>query len=149
MSDIVLANELYIQYDGQTIACTTDFTLQVSKETIDVNCGTGWTKGLGSLKEWSLDFSAIVKRADTNLIYSEILTDLIFNEVPVTVALRSNIANDSYYTGQAMLLNLTKSGTIDDVVTYSGTLQGYNQLSILTEGAPTGVFDPSFDNTFA
>ena len=131
MADIVLSNELYIVYDGTQIDCTTDFSLNVDKEIIDVRCGGGWGANLSGSKSWSLEFSAIVKRTGT-LIFNDLLFQLIVSDVPVLVALKSNVLGDKYYQGTAFLNNLTETGTIDDVVKYSGTLQGYGPLNILT-----------------
>lgn len=136
MADIVLSNELYIVYDGTQIACTTDFTLNLEKAQIDINCGSGWSGNLGGAKNWSLDFSAIVKRTDTNLIYSDLLTQFIISDIEVLVALKSNILTDNYYQGNAIITNLTQTGTIDDAVKYSGTLTGTGQLYIIT-GTPS------------
>ena len=132
-SDIILANELYIEYNGVQIACTTDFTLTLDKESINIIC-SAWQKNAGASKSWIIDFTAIVKRSDANgyLKFSDLFVSLNDSNEPVNVALKSTILTDNYYTGRALLSNVTKTGAQDEVVTYSGTLSSYGPLSILT-----------------
>ena len=133
-SSIVLANELYIVYDGTQIACTTDFNLNIEKASIDIKCGDSWASNLAGAKSWSLEFTAVVKRNDPNgyLKYNDLMMELVISDIPVGVALKSEVLTDNYYQGQAVLTNLTQTGSTDEVATYSGTLLGYGQLSILT-----------------
>lgn len=130
---IILANELYLEYDGTRIACTTDFALNIDKEVIQSIC-SGWATNNGSTKSWSLDFTAIDKRNDPNnyILYPDLFNSLNDTNEPLNVGLKSTIATDNNFTGRALLTNLTRTGTVDDAVRYSGVLTGYGALNIVS-----------------
>ena len=138
MADIVLTNELYITYDSLTIACTTSFNLTVEKASNSLSCmgGNGWNSNYVGNKNWSLEFESILKRTDSggDLIYSDLMDSLINTNEIVTCGLPSTILTDRYQQGEAQLISLVQTGTADDVVKYTGVLQGYEALYIVQPG---------------
>jgi predicted secreted protein len=138
MANEVLANELVILYDDKTVLCTTDFTLTIDKEVIDVRCmnSGGWAAGLAGSKSWSIDFSNIRTRttpAADEIDYDGLLASMIANDDPVNVGIGSSITGDTTYTGQGMLTSSSQTGSVDDRVNASYTVTGYGALTIGTQ----------------
>ena len=139
MADEVLSNELVILYDDKTVLCTTDFTLTIDKETIDVRCmnSGGWAKTLAGSKSWSIDFSNIRTRSTPGIdeIDSDgIIAHMIANDDPVNVGLGSTQTGDVTYTGTAILTTASQTGTVDDRVNASYTATGVGALTPGTQG---------------
>lgn len=138
MANEVLANELVILYDDKTVLCTTDFTLTVDKETIDVRCmnSGGWAAQLAGSKSWSIDFSNIRTRSTPGvdeIDYDGLLASMIATDDPVNVVLGSSTIGDSIYSGTGMLTSTSQTGSVDDRVNASYSVQGYGALTVGTQ----------------
>ncbi len=62
----ILSKEFAIMYGGEVIAWTTDFSLEINKETVDITvlASDGWKDKLVDLKEFSVSFNGLVSRGD-------------------------------------------------------------------------------------
>lgn len=139
MADQVLSNELVILYNDLTVLCTTDFTLTIDKETIDIRCmnSGGWASTLAGSKSWSIDFSNIRTRntPDVGEIDSDgIIAHMIANDDPVNVGVGSTVTGDVTYTGTGIITTASQTGTVDDRVNASYTITG---VGALTPGTAT------------
>lgn len=133
-TDAILGKEMTLTYDSKIIARCTDFTLEVSKEPIDITTlqSDGWKEKKVDLKDWSISFNALVTRgADaTYSVYDELLNDLLTNDTAITcIVADTGTGHTISLTGSAFLTSLSTSVTVGDKVTYSGTLEGTGSLS--------------------
>lgn len=134
----VLAKEIVIQFDGTTVAYTTDFTLSVNGEQIDVTTldGDGWKKFLKGDLDWSLSFSGLVTRGTiTGEDYSGLLNYLKTSDEPVTLIYSDGdpaTPGTIYETGLAFVSRLEASGSNSDKVTYNGEFRGTGPLDTVT-----------------
>ena len=144
---VKLAKELIIVYAGQAIAKTSSYTLTVNKAEIDVSSldSDGWAEYLADNKDWNIDFDGLVTRdtitgstsydemtGTTKTDYDALLAQISTNDEPVAIALVSKESGDTYEKGNALLTNLTKSGSVGAAVTYSASLRGTGTLSQAT-----------------
>lgn len=133
-TDAILGKEMTLSYASKIIARCTDFTLEVSKEPIDITTlqSAGWKEKKVDLKDWTVSFNALVTRgADgTYTVYDELLDDLLTNDDPVTVVVADTDGSATIsLSGSAFLVSLSTSITVGDKVTYSGSLEGTGALS--------------------
>jgi predicted secreted protein len=121
---------------NNTVGFTTDFNLEINKETIDITrlASAGWKEYLVDLKDWKVSFSGFGTRgtpAANEYGYDALLTSMIGVDTPVTAILKSSTTADQYTIGQALLIGLKSSGAVGDAVKYSGELQGTGILQTL------------------
>lgn len=133
-TDAILGKEMTLSYASKIIARCTDFTLEVSKEPIDITTlqSAGWKEKKVDLKDWTVSFNALVTRgADgTYTVYDELLDDLLTNDTAVTVVVADTDGSATIsLSGSAFLVSLSTSVTVGDKVTYSGSLEGTGALS--------------------
>ena len=133
-TDAILGKAMTLTYDSKVIARCTDFTLEVSKEPIDITTlqSDGWKEKKVDLKDWSVSFNALVTRgADgTYSVYDELLADILGTDTAITVNIDDTDGSGTIaLSGSAFLTGLSTSVTVGDKVTYSGTLEGTGALS--------------------
>jgi predicted secreted protein len=129
----VLSKEMTLKYGTKIIAKTTDFSLEINKETIDVTTlsSTGWKEKLLDLKSWSISFNSLLTRgADaTFAVFDALLADILTNDTAITVNIDDIGAGQTLnLSGSAFLTALSTSVAVGDKVTYSGTLEGTGAL---------------------
>jgi predicted secreted protein len=144
MSNIVrLAKEFVIKYRGTIVARCRDFSITVGKNTVDITSfdSDGWEEFVGDLKNWSINFSAMVTRGTAtsttfgtgtfNAMFDFLASDgsnygatIILGDTSTTY-----MASASYFEGVGILSNLSADGAVGDVISYSGEIQGAGKLT--------------------
>jgi predicted secreted protein len=142
MANEVQSKELLFKYGGLIIAKTNSFSLEVNKETIDVTTldDSEWQRIIAGQKSWSASVDGIVTRGaaeagKTN--YDTLMQELINNDAPVEIIITSDIADDKFLRGNALLTGLSISGSTNEVVTWSGSLAGDGAL--VQDTVPTPI----------
>lgn len=138
-----LAREFVIKVKGMVIARTTNFTLSLGKNTIDITSfdTEGFEDFLADRKNWSISFGSMVTR-DYGVGSAHAATggSGVFNNLfdlwlspsgdyPVTVGLGDADKTGNYFSGGGILTELSIDGSVGDKMTLSGTIQGAGAIS--------------------
>lgn len=125
-------NEVLITVDGTTISCSLSNDLTVSRDTIDITtkCSSNWQEVMAGRMSWSTSVEGVY---DTTKSYnwSEFFTD-ITDGSEVTVRFGDGGGQESgkaYWTGNAIITNISLSAPQDDRVTFTADLTGDGALS--------------------
>lgn len=146
---------LYVSDGGvdKAFGHSRSFTLNVEANTIDATsrASAGWSEFLMGSRTFSLDFEGLVSYDDD--INVEWLQTAVENKTKFLVKFTDNLAGNLIYNGYVYISNLSIDSPNEDVVTYSGTLQGTEIFSttVITPGDPdvdaflsaTGITDPT------
>lgn len=100
------------------------FTLSVEANPIDATSrsSSGWSEFIMGSRSFTLDFEGLVDYSDD--IDPAWLETAIENKTKFLVKFTTNLAGSLIYNGYVYISSLTIDGPMEDVVTYSGTLQG-------------------------
>ncbi len=100
------------------------FTLNVEANPIDATSrsSSGWSEFIMGSRSFTLDFEGLVDYSDD--INVEWLETAIENKTKFLIKFTTNLAGDLVYNGYVYISNMTIDSNMEDVVTYSGTLQG-------------------------
>lgn len=126
----------YQESDNIIIACATDFTFDLTKDSIPIQCmnGTGWKRSLADDKGWSISSNALVIRvpATGETSWDEILQDFKTTDEPIIIAIGSTVSADSYEIGFATITGLSENGATGAPATWSLSAEGYDKLETKT-----------------
>lgn len=130
----ILGKSMTLSYGGKVIARTSDFSLEINKEIVDITTlmSAGWKEKLVDMKDWKVSFNALVTRgADaTYTVYDALLSDLLTNDSAVAIAIDdTGVGGTISLAGSAFLVSLSTGVTVGDKVTYSGSLEGTGALT--------------------
>ena len=133
-TSVKLTKEFVVKYNSNVIARCTDFDFEVNKQTVDITSldSDGWRELLVDMKEWRINFNAMVTRGAvgaSEIDYDGLMQEIKFSDTPVTVMVTTATDDDNYESGSAFLTSLRASGSVGDKVTYSGTLEGTGGLT--------------------
>ena len=100
------------------------FTLSVEANPIDATSrsSSGWSEFIMGSRSFTLDFEGLVDYSDD--IDPAWLETAIENKTKFLVKFTTNLAGSLVYNGYVYISSMTIDGPMEDVVTYSGTLQG-------------------------
>lgn len=101
-------------------------TLNMSIDEADTTSkdSSGWHEGLPTIRNWSIDFDALIIEGDAGLTAVE---NMFINKTQVKIELRTPAA--SKYTGKATLTDLSYDTPHDAEATCSGTFTGTGSLT--------------------
>lgn len=126
---VLNGTNLRLQLDGNTVACAKSCTLSMEKDLLDATC-----KDSGGAKEhitgnygWSLEVTALLNFAATVGI-TELGTALI-NGTSFTALFNTGDSGDTQWTGTVDPSSLQITSNDNEVIEYSGTLQGTGALT--------------------
>ena len=105
------------------------FTLNVEASAIDATSrdSAGWSEYIMGVRSFTLDFDGLVNYADD--IDPAYLESAVENRTKMFVKFTDNLAGSLIYNGYVYVSSLTIDATMEDVVTYSGSLQGTELLA--------------------
>ena len=117
------------------IANLTSTDFELTKDTIDATNkdGSDYKEFLVGLNSWTLSAEGIFEEDDstTNLSPKEVLDDMIAGEA-ITVVMTSKVSGDLQLTGQAVMTSFSWNAPVNDVATFSCSLQGSGELTVDT-----------------
>ena len=108
----------------------------MTKDTIDATNkdGGSYKEFLVGLNSWTMNFEGIYEEDGsiaTGLSAKDVLTDLIAGTL-VTVIMTTNVTGDMKLSGSALLTNFAWTAPVNDVSTFTCSLQGSGTLTIGT-----------------
>ena len=112
---------------------STDFEL--SKDTIDATNKDGgdYKEFLVGLSSWTMNAEGIFEEDGgvTGISAKDLLDDIIAGD-PVTAVMTSNVTGDIKLTGSAIITSFSWNAPVNDVSTFSVSLQGTGSLTVGT-----------------
>lgn len=124
---------LLVYVGSNAIAGTRSFTLNLSQDTPDATTkdSEGWKEVIEGLREWSVDFDGLFDATATEG-FEERMDAIIDRDGSVTLKMSTEESGDTYWTGSAVMSNMTLDAPMEDVVSFSGTFVGNGALSKAT-----------------
>ena len=139
MANPLFGKNMSFFYDSSVVSCTTDFDLEISKNTQEIpKClgETGYMDHEADFKSWSASFNGMVRRTDVDastLDYDNLMFDVMNKDTSVNVSIRPSIASNKYYDGYGIITSLSQSSAAGaSPVTFSGNIQGTGPLTLAT-----------------
>jgi predicted secreted protein len=122
--------DLVITIGGTQISNLNDTSLSMGNTVIDCTNydGDGWRELLVGTKTWTMSGSAYVDYAAAEGWTDAYGSFIAGTSVVVTMELATNTTGDGVYTGTAYFTSLEKSGSLDEVVSWTFTLEGTGAL---------------------
>ena len=123
--------------DYQKIANLTSTDFELTKDTIDATNkdGSDYKEFLVGLNSWTLSAEGIFEEdgsVGTDILSpKEVLDDMIAGEA-ITVVMTSKVSGDLQLTGQAVMTSFSWNAPVNDVATFSCSLQGSGELTVDT-----------------
>lgn len=118
------------------------FTLNLEANPIDVTSrdSQGWSESIMGSRSFTLDFEGLVDYGD--YISPAWIKTAIDNKTKFLVKFTDNLAGALVYNGYVYVSSMTIDAPMEDVVTYSGTLQGTEIFATAIAPGPTPGGDP-------
>jgi len=130
----VLGHELTLILDGSLVAYTTDFDIEVNKQSVDTTSflSGAWKESKVYGKDWKVGFSGMVGNYDGSCYadFDVYLNKLLVSDASVYVAIKRDSTGANWLTGCAHMLSLKASGSRGVVVAYQGSLEGTSPLTL-------------------
>jgi len=128
-----------ITIDSSTVACATDFSWNITKDTIDIACldSTGSKESVPDMYSYTVSGSGLVFRtagADSGSYgFYNMVNNLIGNtDASVAIAIIPDVSLNEYLSGAGYFTSLSQTGGIGAAVSYSFEIKGTGPLSVLT-----------------
>jgi predicted secreted protein len=114
----------------------TSADFSITKDTIDATNkdGGAYKEFLVGLNSWTMNFEGIYEEdgsVGTGQSAKEILSDLVAGAF-ITVAMTTSVTGDMKLSGSALLTNFAWTAPVNDVSTFTCSLQGSGTLTIGT-----------------
>ena len=121
---------LVLKLDGYPIASETDVELSFDREMIDVtNKGSNSNRELiVGLKSWNVSVNALIDFQATHGGHT--FATALNNGTSMTALITDGTSGEVEFTGTAYASGFSMNSTNEDVVTWSGTLEGTGALTI-------------------
>lgn len=105
------------------------FTLNVEASPIDATSrdSDGWSEFIMGARSFTLDFEGLINYDDD--IDPAYLQTAMENKTKLFVKFTDNLAGTLIYNGYVYVSSLTMDAPMEDITTYSGTLQGTELLA--------------------
>lgn len=105
------------------------FTLNVEANAIDATSrdSNGWSEFIMGARSFTLDFEGLVNYDDD--VDPAYLESAVENRTKMFVKFTDDLGGSLVYNGYVYVSSLTIDAPMEDVVTYSGTLQGTELLA--------------------
>lgn len=136
MANVMQAKEFTLIYDSSVVAYATSFDLKIAKNSIDVTTlsSAGWNDYIMGDKDWTIGFDGLVCRStgDASRGYNYIVNQLCTSDASVVVAVKPNVAGNTYLTGVGYIDSINLKGGVGDKATFTGSIRGTGALSSST-----------------
>ena len=117
------------------IANLTSTDFELTKDTIDATNkdGSNYKEFLVGLSNWTMSAEGIFEEdgSTTNFSPKDLLDDMIAGDA-ITVVMTSNVTGDLKLTGSAVMTSFAWNAPVNDVATFSCSLQGSGALTVGT-----------------
>ena len=131
----VNGNILLVYMEDEALACTTQASINVTNEQIEVTCkdNNGAKTYILGGQDWSITVGGLIAYDNDTIIP---LMDNVLAKVPVTVRFGTAVVGDPYFQGEAVMTNLTMDAPLNGVATWSATFSSNGPLTKALNVAP-------------
>ena len=121
-----------IYVNGSLIAKSTSCSIQITMATRNSSSkdSGGWEEALGGIRAWTVS-GDFLDAEDAAFRFDDMFA-LIGSRTPVTIKMSSEVSGDKYYTGSALVNDLSRECPMEENVTGSYSLKGTGALSEAT-----------------
>jgi hypothetical protein len=135
----IMSKQFRIYIDSSTIAMATDFSLDFTKDMIEISylSDAAYKTNLPDLKSWTVNFSGLqglTANADASTLdYGDLMFKIMNSDASVAIAIKPrDVSGNRYLQGSGFLSSLNQSGGVGAATTFSGTLVGAGALTLST-----------------
>tara|TARA_R100000231_G_scaffold139076_1_gene119135 strand:- start:1427 stop:1846 length:420 start_codon:yes stop_codon:yes gene_type:complete len=118
------------------IAFSTSCSINISQETMNVTtANTGdWNSRTVSRRDWEISCSALMSfdSSVTNKKFFEMYSDYISAQSIVTIKFKTNVSGDKFFTGDAILTELSLDAPNEETATFSASFVAAGPLFVNT-----------------
>lgn len=117
--------------DDYPIACQRGVNVTITSDNPDATCkqDNGYTALLYGKR--SFEISADALQSFNENMDLELLFDYYTNRTPINFSIANDLFSDIYFTGEALITSIEANSPMEDIATYTITLQGDGQLQSL------------------
>jgi predicted secreted protein len=129
----VSGNALLIYIDGVAVACSTEASLTITNETIEVTCkdNDGAKTYILGGQDWNFTVGGIFQFDNFG---ADDIGDLAVDQTLATIRFGTDSVGDAFYEGDAYVSNFQVTSPLNNVVTYSAT---FSAAGPITKGVTT------------
>lgn len=130
----IFSKQFRIIIDSSTVAMATDFSLDFTKDMIEVSylSNDAYKTNIPDLKSWTVNFSGLrglTKDISVQHDYESLLYGMMNSDASVLIAIKpTEVSSNTYYDGGGFISSLNMSGGVGAAVTFSGTVVGAGPL---------------------
>lgn len=108
-------------------------TLNVEQDLPDATTkgSSGWAEHILGLRNWTIDFDGAIDLTGVGLTASELIGKITARTASDVVKFGTSAAAATGFTGTGTLKNLSISGAMEDVATFSGQIVGTGALAAI------------------
>jgi hypothetical protein len=135
----LFSKKMSILIDASTIVMASDYDLAIDKDMIDIVYlnSTGWKTSVPDMTGWRVTFNGFVTNTSTRTSATVDFDHLVAKlttvpDVSVLITLLPDVSSQIYYKGVGYLKSLSTKGTAGSAVTFSGEIQGIDNLYTAT-----------------
>ena len=121
-------------YSGaDVILWTKNCTLNVEQDLPDgtTKDSLGWEEHINGVRRWSIDFDGAFDVSGSGMTPNELIAIIIARTADATVKFGTSAAAATGWTGLATVKNMSISGAMEDVATFSGSLTGNGAITAI------------------
>jgi len=121
-------------YSGaDVIMWTKNCTLNVEQDLPDgtTKDSLGWEEHINGVRRWSIDFDGAFDVSGSGMTPNELIAIIIARTADATVKFGTSAAAATGWTGLATVKNMSISGAMEDVATFSGSLTGNGAITAI------------------
>ena len=131
MATPIFSKQFRIKLDSSIIAMATDFSLDFTKNMIEIAylSDAAYKSNIPDLKSWTVNFSGLQGLTSTGsastIDYESIMFKMMNSDASVLVSIYprpEDVSTQAYFEGGGYLSSCNQSGATGAAVTYSGTV---------------------------
>ncbi len=129
----VNGTDMTIYSGADVILYSRTCTLNIEQDLPDATDkgSSGWSYHLNGLRRWSVDFDGAFDATGGGLTAPEIVNIIVARTADSVIKFGTSAAAATGYTGNGTFKNLTITGVVEGVATFSGSLQGNGALAAI------------------
>ncbi len=91
----------------------------------------GWEEHIIGVRRWSMDFDGAIDLTGTGLTAAELILKIVGRTASDVVKFGTSASAATGFSGTGTIKNISLSGAVEDVATFSGSIQGTGALAAI------------------
>ena len=129
----VNGTDMTIYSGSDVILWSKTCTLNVEQDLPDgtTKGSSGWEEHIAGVRRWTIDFDGACDVSGSGLTMNEIVAIIVGRTADSTIKFGTSAAAATGWTGSGTFKNLTITGNMEDVSTFSGQIVGNGALAAI------------------